>query len=152
MASPRSLARSLLGSQVQAVLATACEGRPSTHLMAYAHTDCLAAVYIATGAESRKALHMRSNPHVSLLWDNRTGNLKDHGDGVLVTAAGQASLLERREYREVGLAALERKNPNMSAFLRADQVSIFSVGVEIYSVVRGYDAPALFAPTDGSIG
>ena len=149
MAAARTLARSLLSSQVQAVLATATrEGAPSTHLMAYAHTDDLRHVYVATGAETRKALQMLSNPSVSLLWDNRTGNLADHGDGVLVTAAGRAALLEHED-RAAGLAALEHKNPNMSSFLRGG-VSVFSVGVETYSVVRGYDAPALFAPTSGS--
>eukprot|EP00966_Prymnesium_polylepis_P096522 2236329-Prymnesium_polylepis.1 len=63
MASPRQLARSLLGSQVQAVLATATrEGAPSTHLMAYAHTPDLRRVFLATGADTRKALQMLSNP------------------------------------------------------------------------------------------
>ena len=75
--------RALLDAQVQCVLATANgAGWPSTHLMAYAFAEDLRQVYMASGVSSRKIEDIRSNSAVSLLWDNRTGNLADHGDGM----------------------------------------------------------------------
>ena len=38
---------------------------------------------------------MVDNPSVSMLWDNRTGNLADHADGLLITASGNATLLKQ---------------------------------------------------------
>ena len=91
----------LLRAQVQCVLAT-CSAhgssgeerwRPATHLMAYGLCPSLASIFFATGTKTRKAEHMLRSPAVSILWDDRTGNLSDHGDGCLVTASGIAEHL-----------------------------------------------------------
>jgi hypothetical protein len=59
--------------------------------MAYSTSDDLKQVYLASPLLSRKSTNMNVRPQVSLLFDNRTGNLKDHGDGLLVTARGSAA-------------------------------------------------------------
>ena len=137
---------SLLRSQVQCVLATASpQGQPSTHLMAYAYSPDLTSVVIASGVRSRKVDDMLSNPSVSLLWDNRTGNLQDHGDGMLVTASGQASQLSA-DAAAAATAQLLERNPNLASFVARDDVAVLRVAVDTYAVVVGYGAPELVDP------
>ena len=137
---------SLLRSQVQCVLATANpQGQPSTHLMAYAYSPDLTSVIIASGVRSRKVEDMLSNPSVSLLFDNRTGNLMDHGEGMLVTASGQASQLSADAAADATAQLLER-NPNLASFVARGDVAVLGVAVETYAVVVGYGAPELVDP------
>ena len=138
--------RPLLSSQVQCVLATVQRDEtPATALMAYAMSPCLRTVYLATPLRARKADNMLQRPGVSLLWDNRTGNLADHGDGLLVTADGTSALAPDRD------AAAElflQRNPNMEPFLASASVGLFAVRVREYEIVQGYDRPQRWDPTD----
>jgi nitroimidazol reductase NimA-like FMN-containing flavoprotein (pyridoxamine 5'-phosphate oxidase superfamily) len=145
----RRLVQLTLSSQVQAVLATVGpELQPQTHLMAYAASEDLSTVYLAT-SRSRKWENMQARPSVSLLWDNRTGNLVDHGDGLLVTASGRAALISEED--EVGAATrlFLEKNPNMKPFLASDGVGVFKVTVGAFEVVEGYGKPTSWKPEDG---
>ena len=138
--------RTMLRSQVQCVLATATpKGQPATHLMAYAFSDDLRRVFMASGRHSQKIEDVRANPSVSLLFDNRTGNISDHGDGMLVTASGRAALCEKSQHELDRLHLLQR-NPNMDSFLTREDVTVFSVAVDTYAVVVGYGQPELVKP------
>ena len=136
----------LLASQVQCVLATTTEEfTPATFLMAYAASSGLQAVFVATPLRSRKAQQMLERPSVSLLWDNRTGNLADHTDGLLVTATGQAMVAPRDELPSVSEQFLAR-NPNMGQFLASEGVAVFKISVESFEVVEGYGRPRRWDP------
>ena len=118
MALLQNQVRNLLVSQVQAVLATVSPGpqyAPHLALMAYGFCPTLTQVYLATHGQARKAQHMLAPPGlVRILWDNRTGNLRDHQHGMLVTASGRASRPE--DEHESKRLFLER-NPNMGVLL-----------------------------------
>ena len=145
--------RKLLRSQVQCVLATATrQGQPSTALMAYAYTDDMHHVFMASSVSSRKCEDMLANPRVSILFDNRTGNLADHGDGMLVTASGHASLLTFDSGAESAAARLIERNPNQAGFMAQEGDAVLAVAVETYAVVVGYGKPTLVQlPTDQSV-
>ena len=137
----------LLASQVQCVLATTAEDlTPATFLMAYAASPCLRSVFVATPLQARKAQQMLERPGVSILWDNRTGNLADHGDGLLVTASGHAAVAPRSEHESASARFLAR-NPNMAGFLASDGVAIFEIRVGRYEVVEGYGRPRQWQPS-----
>ena len=136
----------VLTSQVQCVLATTtADLRPATFLMAFAISPCLRFVVIATPVGARKAQQMRERPAVSLLWDNRTGNLRDHADGLLVTAVGQAAEAEVDALPWASARFLER-NPNMANFLATEGVGLFQIRVDSYEIVEGYGRPERWAP------
>ena len=136
----------MLTSQVQCVLATtAADLAPATFLMAYAASPCLRHVFVATPLRARKAQQMLDRPTVSLLWDNRTGNLADHGDGLLVSATGQAVVSAPEELPSATQYFLAR-NPNMADFMASDGVGIFKIRVSSYEVVEGYGRPQQWVP------
>ena len=138
----------MLAAQVQGVLATThANGAPATALMAFAAAADSSVVYLATPVAARKAVNMLERPAVSLLWDNRTGNLADHGEGCLVTAGGTAALVDGGDDAGGAARALfGAKNPNMSGFLSQRGVGIFAVTVDEYELVVGYDRPQVWVP------
>jgi hypothetical protein len=123
--------------------------QPHTHLMAYAVNEDLSTVYLAS-ARSRKTENMLARPDVSLLWDNRTGNLADHGDGLLVTASGKAALANKEEV-DAAKKLFVGRNPNMAGFLAIDGVSMFAVKVSVVEVVEGYSRPTEWRPGIGNL-
>jgi len=95
---------------------------------------------------------MRSHPDVSLLWDDRTGNLGDHADGILVTAEGKATLLEPCDTAAIKAhAAMLADNPNMKEFLAADTTVLFAVDVSEWGVVEGYGATRTWNPNENNV-
>ena len=119
--------------------------------MAYAYTDDMSHVFIASSVSSRKVEDMLANPKVSILWDNRSGNLADHSEGTLVTASGRASLLTSGSDAESAAARLIERNPNQKGFMDQKGVAVLAVAVETYAVVIGYGKPTLVRiPTDHS--
>jgi len=142
----RDVVARLLRSQVQGVLATVnAAGIPATHLMAFAVCPRLQHVFLATPAGTLKDRNMRAQPNVSLLWDDRTGNLADHADGTLATAAGTAASLRSCDATEAR-AAMLADNPNMAGFLAAESTVLFAVKVREWGVVEGYGSMRLWDP------
>ena len=152
--STSKLIRICLTSQVQAVLATVSvtpKGTPpkvATHLMAYGLSPNLKSVYFATSMNTRKAENMINNKNVSVLWDNRTGNVNDHKNGLLVTCEGEAYAISNKETRVIARDSILEKNPNMSKFLEGGNLGFFEVKVDEYVCVVGYDAPKSWSPSD----
>lgn len=140
----------VLTSQVQCVLATTtADLRPATFLMAFAISPCLRFVVVATHGGARKAQQMRERPAVSLLWDNRTGNLRDHADGLLVTAVGQAAEVTAEAEVDAlpwASARFLARNPNMANFLASEGVGLFQIRVDSYEIIEGYGRPERWAP------
>jgi hypothetical protein len=116
--------------------------------MAFASSKDVSTIYLATPLAGRKAQNMIARPGVSLLWDNRTGNTTDHGDGLLVTANGIAALATDVDdaSSDVARASFLTKNPNMESFLRTEGVGLFSVKISSYEIVLGYERPQFWDP------
>jgi len=114
--------------------------------MAFAACPELQRVFLATPIDTLKDQNMRSRPDVSLLWDDRTGNLGDHADGTLATATGKATaLVESCDVIEAH-AAMLADNPNMTKFLAAESTVLFAVNVSEWGVVEGYGPMRLWDP------
>ena len=138
--------KALLTSHVQCVLATtAANLTPAQYLMAYDVSPCLRTVLVATPRQARKAQQMMERPRVSVLWDNRTGNLTDHSAGSLVVATGDASTVPRVELASASKHFLAR-NPNMASFLSSEAVALFQISVDSFEITEGYGRPERWDP------
>lgn len=138
----------LLSHQVQCVLATSGEGSPELHLMAYAIEPGLGRVYLASLEQTRKVRNMRASPAVGLLWDNRTRRIKDHTDGVALSASGNARQLQGAESIYAARVLLQR-NSTLEALLDNPAVAVFSVDVSCYRWVQGYGEVLEYTPALG---
>lgn len=146
---PALRVRQLLDAQVQCALATQGADAPALHLMAYAVSDDLSKVYVASRDGTTKVGNMRAHPAVALMWDNRTGLLADHVEGTVLTARAEARELAGAE-RGVAIAALAARNPSLAGLLAAAEATVFALGVSYYGIGTGYGDHTTYVPGSGA--
>jgi hypothetical protein len=84
------LLQDLFASQRSAVLATSEDGQPYLSLMAFAASDDLKFLVLASPRSSRKYRNLIADSRVALLVDNRTNQPHDVEQAIAVTALGVA--------------------------------------------------------------
>jgi general stress protein 26 len=137
--------RSILDNQVQCVLATQKDGLIFQHLMAYDMDDTLATVFLASFRNTRKVANMMANPRVSLLWDNRTGNNRDHADGFALSAQGTARIVDTAAQAHAK-AQLLKRNDSLQAMLDNDNAVLVAIDVAHYHLALGYSETFFYEP------
>lgn len=136
---------SLLSRQAQCVLATQGDQGVGLHLMAYAFSDDVSNIYIASLANTQKVSNMRSRPNVTCLWDNRTGNNSDHVEGLAMSGFGQALELTNKAEQSAFGRLLER-NASLKNLLSQPSVVIFVIQIDRYQWVEGYTRSMIYKP------
>lgn len=142
---PKKSVREMLDTQRFAVLATQCDRKPHTNLIAFAATSDLQHVVFATDRNTRKFARISDNPNVALLVDNRTNRASDLTEATAVTASGNAG--ETKDQQRIQLAALLLgKHPYLRQFLAKPDCSLIAVTVHYYEVVTRFQSVAEFRP------
>lgn len=136
---------SLLDQQAQCVLATQGEPELGLHLMAYAFSKDLDQIYIASLGHTYKVENIRSHSHVTLLWDNRTGNNTDHIQGLAISAFGNAIELDGEPAIKAAKLLGER-NTSLEKLLTTNNVVIFAINIDRYQWVKGYSEVVTYRP------
>jgi nitroimidazol reductase NimA-like FMN-containing flavoprotein (pyridoxamine 5'-phosphate oxidase superfamily) len=127
----------LLNSQRLAVLSTQMSGRPYSNLVAFAATEDLQDILIATTRATRKYANMTAEPGVSLLIDNRSNEETDFGETSAVTVLGIAEEVlgpERERYLQIYL----KKHPYLMEFVSAPTCALIKVKVERFIMVTRF--------------
>jgi nitroimidazol reductase NimA-like FMN-containing flavoprotein (pyridoxamine 5'-phosphate oxidase superfamily) len=127
----------ILDQQIQCVLATVNDNHPYQHMMAFAFSEDLSRIYLATYMDTRKFRNMISNHSVSLLWDNRSGSAEDHVDGLSLIASGNAELVDTDSTSDVGEILLKR-NPALKVLLEDESCRLFEIMINDYQWTKGY--------------
>jgi nitroimidazol reductase NimA-like FMN-containing flavoprotein (pyridoxamine 5'-phosphate oxidase superfamily) len=130
-----STLKGLFASQRFAVLATTIQEAPHCSLMAFTATEDLHYLVVATKRDTRKFNHIRANPNVAFLIDNRTNTGADIETAVAVTVYGIAEEVRgkhRRRYLEPYLA----RHPYMADFATSPSCALVIVEVETYLIVH----------------
>jgi len=133
----RHLLADLFTSQIQAVLATACQQQPYTSLMAFAATDDLRRLLFATNRSTHKYANLQANPRIAMLIDNRSARLSDHFGGIAVTAIGGAHELPDTEKADL-LPLYVAKQPNLKDFVYSTECAFMALQVEHYYIVSRF--------------
>lgn len=132
-----SILRAVLASQQFAVLATQDRGQPYVSLMAFAHTEDLRSLVLATDRGTRKFTNLLSNTRVAVMIDNRSNQGSDTETATAVTVLGQALELSGEE-RERHLEAYVRKYPHLNEFARSQKCALIRIAVDSYYVVSRF--------------
>lgn len=133
----RTALRSLLTSQKLAVLATSADDQPYCSLMAFAVSDDLKHLIVATKRQTRKFRNMQKHPRVSLLIDNRRNQTDDFQQAVAVTVlatAAEATGAARDQY--LGLYLF--KHPYMRSFCQDPDCALLILTVQRYLMVSSF--------------
>jgi len=136
-ASLRDTLRSLLTSQKLAVLASYGDSQPYCSLMAFAVSEDLKYLLVATKRGTHKYRNMQNHPRVSLLIDNRRNQVDDFQQAVAVTVLATAAELEPEE-REQALDIYLFKHPYMRSFCLAPDCALLKLTVQRYLVVSSF--------------
>ena len=135
----------ILDQQIQCVLATLQDDQPCQHMMAFAYAEDLSRIFLATYVDTRKYRNMITNPSVSILWDNRSGSVADHVDGLSLIALGRAELLVGCSQVEVRELILKR-NQALQVLLEDESCKLFMVLIEDYQWTKGYQQVLHYIP------
>lgn len=129
--------RTLLSSQPLAVLATQGDGQPYTSLMAYAYTQDLSVIVVATPLATRKHRNIVGESRVSLLVDDRCNDEVDFQKGLALTIVGEASEVAENE-REFYSDLYIKRHPTLSDFLLQPSTVFFKIEVQNYLLVSSF--------------
>ena len=138
--------RSILNQQVQSVLATQDQRGLYQHLMAYSAADDLSSIYLASFDNTQKVRNIRANPNISLLWDNRTGNNKDHTEGFALSAQGSAKIESTDAHPDL-IKQLRNRNESLAKLLNAEQSVLIIINIKSYHLAIGYTNNREYEPS-----
>lgn len=134
----KSALRELFAGQRLAVLATREEGgHPYANLMAFAVSDDLKSLLLATSRSTRKYANLEADPRVALLVDNRAHEASDIHEAMAATVLGDAEEVVGAE-RDSLLRVYLEKHPHLEAFASAPSCALFRVHVRSYYLVRRF--------------
>jgi heme iron utilization protein len=132
----RAILQNLCRTQPLAVLATNGGSHPYVNLVAVAVTDDLRTLYFATHRSTRKWANLTSDPHVSLLMDNRSNQVSDFSRAAAATLLGTAQEISGSE-REQGLVSYLSRHPHLTDFTASPSCALFKTEIDrIYLVTR----------------
>jgi nitroimidazol reductase NimA-like FMN-containing flavoprotein (pyridoxamine 5'-phosphate oxidase superfamily) len=133
----REIIQNLLHSQRLAVLSTQMSGRPYSNLVAFAATENLQDILLATTRATRKYANVTAEPRVSLLIDNRSNKETDFGETSAVTVLGTAAEVLGPE-RDKCLRIYLKKHPYLEEFVSAPTCALIKVRVEKFIMVTRF--------------
>ena len=140
--------RELFAPQKLAVLATRDEnGHPYTSLMAFAATDDLNRMLLATERSSRKFANLSAEPRVALLIDSRSNRDSDFKEALAVTVIGRAQEVDPAEGGGF-LRLYVAKHPQLEAFVTSPSCALISVKVKVYYVASRFQRVTELRPAD----
>ena len=125
--------KALFDAQPFAVLATHDGEQPYVSLMAFAATNDLKYIILATERNTRKYANLVSNPRVALLVDNRSNQVSDTREAIAVTVLGEM----RESDKEQHLSIFLKKHPHLEAFVELPYCALVEMQVLNYFVVEG---------------
>ena len=141
----KEIIQNLLQSQRLAVLSTQMSGRPYSNLVAFAATQDLQDILIATTRAARKFANIIAEPQVSLLIDDRSNEETDFGETSAVTVLGVAEEVLGPE-REQCLQIYLKKHPYLMEFVSAPTCALIRVRVERFIMVTRFQEVREISP------
>lgn len=131
---PESRLGFILQTQKLVALATQELGHPYLSLMAFAMTEDLSSLIVATKKGTRKYDNMLNSPGISFLIDNRSSEKDVFQYTLAITGIGRAIEIEERE-KETVIAFYLKKHPNLEAFVRSPECALFRLVIDDLVVI-----------------
>ena len=129
----------LLVSQKLAVLSSqSVEGFSYASLVAFAASEDLHTVVLATPKTTRKFANLKNNPKVSLLIDNRSNREKDFHAAKAVTVMGLAEVMSGAVAQNPLALLYLKKHPYLEDFLRSPTTAFIRINVLRYYLVSRF--------------
>jgi nitroimidazol reductase NimA-like FMN-containing flavoprotein (pyridoxamine 5'-phosphate oxidase superfamily) len=140
--------RNLINAQSYAVLCTQTEAQPYGSLVAFATSDTLRQVVIATPVTTRKYDFMKKCPNVAMVIDSRQGPCTALMELEAVTATGVATEITIGKKREEWGRLLVKRHQYLHDFIAAESCALFVIEVERYLHVTRFQEVSQWIPKE----
>jgi general stress protein 26 len=118
--------RELLLSTNLGTLATVSKGLPECHLMFFAFSDDQKKGYFITGRDSTKFRHIKENPKVSILIDDRQHGLEEAA--ALTINGSAAEIVGYRRSEAINI--FTRRNPQLATFTNDSKSVVIELTID----------------------
>jgi len=129
--------KELFKAQKLATLATQEEANPYLSLMAFAFTEDLNYLIVATKRGTRKYSNMIKIPGVAFLIDNRLNQENDFQNTLAVTGIGRVEEIKDSE-RERLLDLFLSNQPELEAFVKSFECALMKIKINKYVIVSRF--------------
>lgn len=129
--------KGILDTQKLSVLSTQGDGRPYGSLVAFAATEDLKTLVIATTRATRKYSNLVTHRDVAIVIDTRTNQTADFSDALAITALGEANEVTAHE-RQQFLNVYIEKHPYLKEFVESPTCALIKVSVTSYIIVSRF--------------
>jgi nitroimidazol reductase NimA-like FMN-containing flavoprotein (pyridoxamine 5'-phosphate oxidase superfamily) len=136
--SKRATLVSLFAAQKLAVLSTYAKGQPYLSLVAFAATQDLKSLFLATGRTTRKFENILEHPRIAMLVDNRSNRETDFEEACAATILAEAFELSGEE-KKVRLKLYLEKHPYLEEFAASSQSALVEVRVQSIVLVERFE-------------
>lgn len=133
----RQLILELLETQKLLVLSTQRNGQPYSSLMAFAYTEDLCSILVATGSSTRKHGNIEREPRVSLLVDNRSNETSDFHEACALTALGRVKAVADSDRHSHAALYLSR-HPYLERFMHSPSTVFLRIEISHYILVNRF--------------
>jgi uncharacterized protein YhbP (UPF0306 family) len=130
--------KNLFNTQKVTTLASQEEGHPYLSLMAFAMTDDLNHMVMATKRGTRKYSNMIKSPGVAFQIDNRNDERIDFLKTISVTGIGKAEETTGEEkYSLTGMFL--KKHPELTNFVNSPECAVFKINIEKFIIISHFE-------------
>ena len=129
--------KDMLSSQQLGVLATYGSEYPYTTIVGFVATDDLRHIVFATFRDTRKYGNIQTDPHVSMLIDNRSNRVEDFSNAQALTVLGTVEEVCKDEKREFTSLYLQR-HPYLREFASDPNCAFMKIKVDKYILVSRF--------------
>jgi nitroimidazol reductase NimA-like FMN-containing flavoprotein (pyridoxamine 5'-phosphate oxidase superfamily) len=130
--------KEIFKTQKLATLATQEEDTPYVSLMAFAFSEDLTYLLVATKRSTRKYLNMIQRPGVSLLIDNRFNQINVFQDTLAVTCIGKAEPLEGSQKGPFWELFL-RRQPELESLVQSPDCALMKITIDYYYILSRFE-------------
>ena len=131
------IVNNLFASQPFGVLATQQDGQPYVTLVAFAPTDDMQHLLFVTKRATTKFVHIKDNPHVAILIDNRSNHPHDFSQAVVVTVLGMVIEVST-DLKEDLLQHYLAKHLYLEDFARKPSSALMELAIEKFILVTRF--------------
>ena len=144
--STRERIRKLLGGQRYAVLCTQSESQPYGSLIAFAASEDLETLVLATPVSTRKYRFIVECDRVAMLIDSRSASPDNMMEIEAVTATGLARVVREESGFNQWAGLLTTRHPHLSHFVHAESSALIRIEVIRYFHVSSFQEVRQWAP------
>ncbi|MBD3413506.1 MAG: pyridoxamine 5'-phosphate oxidase family protein [Candidatus Aminicenantes bacterium] len=127
----------LFAGQPLAVLATQSKDAPHLSLIAFVSSPDLKRIFFVTNRSTHKFKHLKENPRVSLLMDNRSNRAEDFQTAAAVSVYGKAKEIPKSQNKKF-VNMFTDEHPSLKDFIRSPDSALVQVTVDKYSLVSQF--------------